>query len=91
MPSTASAPLTSSATPTNAAPRRSDTTGPAMAMRNSAAAEGNIPLKRATPPKSQSVMPSISIPSRCACTAWPSSCRRMEAKNRSVAATAMAR
>src|SRR5688572_16834444 len=60
-------------------------------FRSSAPAEGNMPLKRATPPKSQSVMPSISMPSRWACSAWPSSCRRIETKKRMAAAIAMAR
>ena len=54
-------------------PMTSDTAGPASAILSSAAALGNIPLKRATPPKSQSVIPSSSIPSRRAVTAWPSS------------------
>ena len=77
------------ATPTKPAPRPSDTSGPATAMRNSAPGDGNMPAKRATPPNSQSVMPSMAMPSRRACTAWPSSCRRIEAKKASAATTAM--
>ena len=56
----------------------------------SVTADGNMPRNCATPPKSQSVMPSISIPSRRACTACPSSWARSEAKNRIAAATASA-
>ncbi len=48
-------------------------------------------MKRATPPNSQSVIPSISIPSRRAWTAWPSSCSRIEAKKTREATTAMAK
>ena len=72
-------------------PRAAETSGPAIAMRNSAPGEGNIAAKRATPPKSQSVMPSICMPSRRAWTAWPSSCSRIDAKKASAAATAMAK
>ena len=41
-----------------------ETSGPATAIRNSAPADGNSPLKLATPPKSHSVTSPISIPSR---------------------------
>ncbi len=58
-------------------------------MRNSAPAEENMPLKRAIPPKIHRVMPSISIPSRRACRACPSSWSRIEAKNASEATTAI--
>ena len=64
-------------------PRTSETSGPAIAIRNSAPALGNMPLNFATPPKSQSVIPSISIPSRRAWSAWPNSCRRSDVKKRS--------
>ena len=36
-------------------------------------------------------MPSISMPSRLACSAWPSSCSKSETKKRRAAATANAR
>src|SRR4051794_36394218 len=62
-----------------------------MAIRNSAPALGNRVLNWDTPPNSQSVIPSISMPSRRACHACPSSCRRSEAKNSRAATTAIAR
>ena len=79
------------AAPTKPAARTSETSGPAAAMRNSAPAEGNIPPKRATPPNIHNVMPSICIPSRRACTAWPSSWSRIEAKKAREATTAIAK
>ena len=57
---------------------------------NSAPAVGNIPRNCATPPKSQSVIPSISMPSRLAWNAWPSSCRSSEVKKSRAAAIAIA-
>ncbi len=62
-----------------------------MAMRNSAPALGNRVLNSETPPKSQSVIPSISTPSRRACHEWPSSCRSSDAKNNTAATIAIAR
>jgi hypothetical protein len=50
-----------------------------------------MPAKRATPPNSHSVIPSISIPSRRAWSAWPSSWSRIEAKKPNDATTAMAK
>ena len=75
--------------PTKPAPMTSETRGPAIAIRNSAPAVGNIPRNCATPPKSQSVIPSISIPSRLAWNAWPSSCRRSDVKNSTAATSAI--
>ena len=88
--STASEPEYANAAPMNAAPITSETSGPAMAIRNSAPADGNRPRNFATPPRSQSVIPSICIPSRRASNACPSSCRRSELKKRSDATTAIA-
>ena len=51
--------------PSSATPMTSDTAGPASAILSSAAALGEHPLEaEPTPPKSQSVIPSSSIPSR---------------------------
>ena len=56
-------------------PSASDTSGPAIAIRNSAPARRErARVNFATPPKSHRVMPSISMPSRLAWKAWPSSC-----------------
>ncbi len=95
-PSHASTPSAGSGRPSSAPPMKapasaSETSGPAIAMRNSAPAEGNMPRKRATPPNSQSVMPSICMPSRPAWSAWPSSCSRIEPKKPSDATTAIAK
>ena len=68
----------------------SDTIGPAIAMRNSAPPLSNDPLSVATPPNSQSVIPSISTPSRRAWSACPSSCRSTETKKRTAATNAIA-
>ncbi len=46
-------------------------------------------LNWATPPKSQSTMPSISIPSRLATTAWPSSWSSSDPKKRTAATAAI--
>ena len=67
-----------------------ETIGPATAIRNSAPAEGYMPRSRATPPNSQSVIPSISTPSRRAASACPSSCSRIEPKNETAATAAIA-
>jgi hypothetical protein len=80
---------TSSAAARKTAPSSSDTTGPAIAMRNSAPAEGNEPVNFATPPNTQSVMPSIVMPSRCAWIAWPSSWASSDAKKTRVAIAAI--
>src|SRR5262245_18746866 len=79
-----------SATRTKRTPRASETSGPAIATRNSAPAPRNDPLNLATPPKSQSEIPSISIPSRRATRACPNSCRRIERKKRNAATIAIA-
>jgi len=89
-PSTALGRDNASPTRTKAPPITRVTSGPAVAMRNSAPAEGNDPLNRETPPNSQSVIPLISIPSRRATTACPSSCNSRDAKNRTVATTPIA-
>ncbi len=86
---TAPEPGHATAQPTNPRPRRRLTSGPAIAIRNSAPAEGNSPANLATPPKSHRVIPSICMPSRRACIACPSSCRTSEVKNTAVAVTPM--
>jgi len=62
-----------------------------MAIRNSAPALENRVLNCDTPPNSQSVIPSISMPSRRACHACASSCRSSETKNSRAATIAIAR
>jgi hypothetical protein len=49
-----------------------------------------MPLNLATPPKSQSVIPSISIPSRRACSACPNSWASNDPKKRNAATIAIA-
>jgi hypothetical protein len=88
--STASVVETAHAPSEKSAPSASETRGPAIAIRNSAPALGNIPLNFATPPKSHSVMPSISIPSRRAWNACPSSWRSSDAKKAAAATIAIA-
>ena len=68
--------------------RTSVTSGPAAEIRNSAPADCVSRDIFATPPKNHRSMPLISIPSRRATRAWPSSCRMSETKNRNTAATA---
>lgn len=84
-PSMAAGSGTSTPSAISVMPRLRLTSGPAIAMRNSAPAEGNIPAKRATPPNSHRVMPSICMPSRRATTAWPSSWSNSDTKNSSAA------
>ena len=95
LPSQATTPSTASGSGADASasidrPMTRLTIGPAIAIRSSAPAEGNRPLNLATPPNSQRTIPSISIPSRRATTAWPSSCRSSEVKNRTAAIAAIA-
>ena len=59
-------------------PSTSDTAGPVSAIRISAAPLGKKPSKRATPPKSHSVMLWMVMPSRRASSAWPNSCSRID-------------
>ena len=64
------------------------TSGPATATLNSVSGESVSRVIRATPPNSHRVMSEIGIPRRTATNAWPSSWRRIEAKNPSALATA---
>ena len=64
------------------------TIGPAIAILNSVAGESESRSMRATPPNSQSVIPSIPIPLRIATKACPSSCSTIEAKKSRALATA---
>ena len=68
--------------------RTSVTTGPATAILNSAPGDVVSRAIFATPPNSQRSMPLISMPSRRATSAWPSSCMTSETKNRNTAVTA---
>src|SRR6185437_6843694 len=61
-------------------PRRTLTVGPAMAMRNSVAAEGGSSSNSATPPNRNRVMPRIDMPRERATMAYPISCSRMQPK-----------
>ena len=94
-PSQKSVPLTGveptgrNASPTKAIPSTNDTAGPAMPIRNSAPGLLNISLNWETPPKSQSVIPSICIPLRRATIECPISCSRIETKKTIAATTAM--
>ena len=66
------------------------TSGPAAAIRNSTPGESESLLSFATPPNIHRSMPSIAIPFRIATHACPSSCSRIERKNRSALMTASA-
>ncbi len=65
------------------------TAGPAAATKNSSFGFFESRVSFATPPKSHRSIPLVPMPKRRAVSAWPSSWRRSETKNRSVAATAM--
>ena len=85
-PSQAATPSTAlgrpaSAINTNRTPKQIETSGPERATRNSAPALANRSLNSATPPNSQRVIESTSIPSRRATHEWPSSWSRIDAKN----------
>ena len=64
------------------------TAGPATAISNSAPGLSVSRSIRATPPKIQSWMLEMPIPRRSAEKAWPSSCRTIEPKKPTAAATA---
>ena len=64
------------------------TSGPAAATRNSAPGESVSRFIFITPPNRNRSIPATSIPSRRAANAWPSSCSRIEPKNRADAASA---
>ena len=64
------------------------TSGPPIATLNSVPGESESRVIRATPPNIQSVMSEMPIPRRRATKAWPSSCRRIEAKKASALASA---
>src|SRR6266511_2076499 len=68
-----------------------ETSGPAIAIRNSEPALTKRLLNCVTPPKSQSVIPSISTPSRRAVHACPSSCSSTDTRKRTAPATPIAR
>ena len=80
--------LTSALMATKITTRTSVTTGPATAILNSAPGDVVSRAIFATPPNSQRSMPLISMPSRRATSAWPSSCMTSETKNRNTAVTA---
>jgi len=61
-----------------------------MATQSSVPGESESRSIRVTPPNTQSVMPEIEIPRRIAAKAWPSSCRRIEAKKANAVSTASA-
>ena len=95
-PSQAAAPSTAlgrpaSAINTNRTPKPIETSGPETATRNSAPALTNRSLNSATPPKSQRVTDSTSIPSRRATHEWPSSWSRIDARNSRAATIAAPR
>ena len=60
------------------------TSGPATATLNSTPGDCVSRDIFATPPNSHRSIPAIEMPLRIATTAWPSSCRRIDRKNRSV-------
>ena len=64
------------------------TSGPATATRNSTPGESDSRPSFATPPNIHRSMPTIGIPLRIATHAWPSSCSRIDRKNRSALRTA---
>ncbi len=64
------------------------TAGPAAATRNSAPGVSVSRFIFITPPNRNRSMPSTSIPSRRAASAWPSSCSTIEAKKLAAATTA---
>jgi hypothetical protein len=68
---------------TEATTTRKVTAGPAAAIRNSAPGVVGSERRSAMPPNIQRLMFEISMPLRRATIAWPSSCRTIEAKNRS--------
>ena len=72
-------------------PRPIETSGPAAATRNSTPGLLNRPLSCDTPPNSQSVIESTSIPSRRATHECPSSCSAIDARNSRDATTAIPR
>ena len=61
-----------------------------MAMRNSTPGLSESFLRPAMPPNIHSVISLIPIPLRIATTAWPSSCRTIEAKKPKALTTASA-
>ncbi len=65
------------------------TAGPAAAIRSSSPAVVGSRRSRATPPSSQRVMPSTSMPARRATTEWPSSWARIDPKNSRTDSTEM--
>ena len=58
------------------------TAGPAAAILNSSPGVAGSRARREMPPKNHRSMLLVSIPCRRAASAWPSSCRMIEAKNR---------
>ena len=82
-------PATAVPIPTHSATTASVTSGPAIATLNSALGVSVSFDILAMPPKNHRSMPRISIPSRRATRAWPSSWSTSETKNRSALATAV--
>ena len=81
----------SAAAPTRESPAiRNVTAGPATATLKSSPGVSASRSIFAIPPKNHRSMPEIPMPSRRAIIAWPSSCRTIEAKNRTAPATATA-
>ena len=85
-----SVPASASPIPVPRITSASVTSGPATATKNSLPGVSVSRFIFITPPKKKRSMPETSMPARRAATAWPSSCRTIEPKNSTAAASAAA-